>query len=398
MKKSILLIAGIFVALMAFAQEKKQVKINKGDGTYELTVEKEVNGKKTTTTKTYNSREEMLADPDLKDMNVVVMDGSEKNIHFKSKDADGNYSKDQNSDHNVMVEVLVDGDESDAEHVMKMHNVMIIQGDEEASGSLDGATFEIKKDADGETQIFKDGEEIEGDVWVNEAGESYDIKRDEGKVIITNGESTFEWKGDHSFEFDFSNEEDGDHNVKVIKLKDSDGNVEWIEENGESVEVHTMVKSSGGEGAKVLMFTSEDGEVHEMDQEHVQVFVEKIEGGDGKKVSIKIIELLNIHIEEVEEGDFTNLMDSKSKELKVDEINYYPNPSDGKFSLEFNAPDKATSIQILGLDGREVYKEELSDFSGAYQNEIDLSRQKRGIYLLKIQQGSRVINKKIVIE
>ena len=148
MKKSVLIIAGIFVALIAFAQEKQQVKINKSDDTYELTVEKEVNGEKTTTTKTYNSREEMLADPDLKDMKVFVMDGSESNFEFKSKDAD--HSMDHDSDHNVMVEILVDGDESDAKHVMKKHNVMIIQGDGEASGSLDGATFEIKKDDDGE--------------------------------------------------------------------------------------------------------------------------------------------------------------------------------------------------------------------------------------------------------
>ena len=52
MKKSVLIIAGIFVALIAFAQEKQQVKINKSDDTSELTVEKEVNGEKTTTTKT----------------------------------------------------------------------------------------------------------------------------------------------------------------------------------------------------------------------------------------------------------------------------------------------------------------------------------------------------------
>ena len=111
-----------------------------------------------------------------------------------------------------------------------------------------------------------------------------------------------------------------------------------------------------------------------------------------------MVEKVNIHIEEVEDGDFSNLMDSKSKELKVNDINYYPNPTDGRFNLQFQAAEKPTTVQILGMDGRSVYQEEISDFSGSYQNELDLSNQKRGIYLLRIQQGSRTINKKIVIE
>ena len=398
MKKSILLIAGIFVAAIAFAQEKKQVKINKTEGTYELTIEKEVNGKKTTTTKTYNSREEMLSDPELKDMNVFVMDGGKKKVQFKSKDADGNYSMDMDGDHEVKVEVIVKGDGLDELHESKHHNVTIIKGDGEASGDLNGAKFEIKREDDGTTRVFKDGEEIKGDVWVNDNGDSFDIKRDDGKVIITNGDGAFEWQGDESFEFDVSVDHDGDHDVKVIKLKDSDGDVEWIEENGEVIDIQTIVESSDGGESKVIIFKSGDGEVHELDQEHVQVFVEEIDGGEAKKISIKVVEKVNIHIEEVEDGDFSNLMDSKSKELKVNDINYYPNPTDGRFNLQFQAAEKPTTVQILGMDGRSVYQEEISDFSGSYQNELDLSNQKRGIYLLRIQQGSRTINRKIVIE
>jgi hypothetical protein len=87
-----------------------------------------------------------------------------------------------------------------------------------------------------------------------------------------------------------------------------------------------------------------------------------------------------------------------AKVLAVDELNYYPNPNSGKFNLAFQAGKKPTIIKITSTDGKEVYNEEIQGFEGSYSKEIDLTDQKRGIYLLQIIQGKKAINKKIIIE
>ena len=109
----------------------------------------------------------------------------------------------------------------------------------------------------------------------------------------------------------------------------------------------------------------------------------------------------NVNISEAEKGD-PDLKDFDLKSLKHLELKslaYYPNPSNGKFSLKFNT-DKKSPVQVKVLDilGTEVYSETVNDFSGSYDNEIDLRKQERGVYLLQIIQNERVVRKKVLVE
>ena len=441
MKRTILLFAALIFSIVIYAQEKKEVKINNKDGKYELTIEKEVNGKKSVETRTYDSREEMMNDPALEGMNIFVMDGGKHTMKIESKGGEKVYdfkfdSKEGEGDEMTFDVLVKSAEEGDADHiVIKKSNVMVFSGDDDA-GSLGMNGFEFKKDENGDTQIWKDGKQIEGDVWVDEDGNEFKIKKSEGRVMITNDDGDFDWTGKEDMHFNISidGEHDGDH--KVIIFKSGDGeDMEWVEKDGKTIEIKKIHEGDGDH--KVMIFKSEDGEVVELTGEHaesihlkkimeqhgeggdgnvfiiksdgeegddeihkdVQVFVKKMEGGsENVKITVKVIEKLSLHIEEVESGDFESLMDAKAKKLKLDDINYYPNPSAGKFNLEFVGQGKPTSIKVLSLGGKEIYSEELSGFEGSYNNEIDLSSQKKGIYLLRIQQGSRTINKKIVID
>jgi len=55
-------------------------------------------------------------------------------------------------------------------------------------------------------------------------------------------------------------------------------------------------------------------------------------------------------------------------------------------------------IHVFDVNGKEIYTEELDDYTGKYSKEIDLSSNDSGIYILKISQADKMLIKKIIIE
>jgi len=326
----------------AMAQNKANVKVENTNGTYHIKIEKEVDGKKTTIDKIYNSLEEMKNDPELEEINLRFFDnGDNEMVFFEKEGQEGNHK----------INVIIDVD-PDLDHDFSMesgHSFMF-----KSDGSDGEKLHDIKVwvDEDGETHIMKNGEEIEGNKWIDKDGEEYDISKSEGKVMIFSKDGTTEFdtsgEGHANFYFSTDGEKDGKHE-RVMVFKSSD-----------------VIK---------------DGD-----------------GNEQMKIAVKVITELKLHFEEVAENEFNSMAGINAKTLKMEELNYYPNPNSGKFTLQFNADKRPTEIKITNLNGKEIYSEKLSSFEGSYQNEIDLSGQKRGIYLLQIIQGNKATNKKIVIE
>ncbi len=85
--------------------------------------------------------------------------------------------------------------------------------------------------------------------------------------------------------------------------------------------------------------------------------------------------------------------------LQVEKLNFYPNPTSGKFKLDFALDTKEdVKIKILDAAGKEVYKENLKQFTGSYSKEIDITGNKKGVYFIIINQGDKYKSKKIVLE
>ena len=346
MKKTILLIVISSLSLGVFAQTKTEVKtdvqLENTDGKYHIKIKKEVDGKITTIDKIYNSLEEMKNDPELEGINLHIFDAdNNKQMVFIKEDG-------EEGEHDVNVIVELDGD-SDLHKSDGSNHSFVFKSDGE-----DGETIvhdiKVSIDEDGVKHIIKDGEEIEvgeGNSWTDKEGKVYDIKKSDGNIMILSGDDLHESKST-----------DG----KTIEYKFSTDDAE------------------GGEH-KVIVFKSADGD----DVKH-------------ETITVKVVEHINIHLKEVDTDEFNNIEGIDAKALKMDELNYYPNPNSGKFTLQFKADERPTEVRITGLDGKEVYSENLSGFNGTYQKEIDLSLQKRGVYLLQIIQGKKATNKKIVIE
>lgn len=81
-----------------------------------------------------------------------------------------------------------------------------------------------------------------------------------------------------------------------------------------------------------------------------------------------------------------------TEEAFFNRLSLGPNPSDGMIRLEFDQPTQISSMIVSDLQGRMVksYPE--------FQELIDLQELEPGVYFLSVQNGEKLINKKLVIQ
>lgn len=127
---------------------------------------------------------------------------------------------------------------------------------------------------------------------------------------------------------------------------------------------------------------------------------DKVMFGDADQIEIFIVRKINIT--DVDDEDMQRLkgqIGGTDGKLNIEKMNFYPNPNSGKFNLTFTLPEKGnTEITILNTDGKAVYKESLPAFSGVYDKEIDISKNAKGVYFVKVEQGKHAQVKKIILE
>jgi endonuclease I len=73
-------------------------------------------------------------------------------------------------------------------------------------------------------------------------------------------------------------------------------------------------------------------------------------------------------------------------------ISLYPNPSNGDFTIYYNNSNKPYAIEIFSLVGQSVFEKE-----NINQTSVPISNLPKGIYLIKLSDDSKSINKKIII-
>lgn len=83
--------------------------------------------------------------------------------------------------------------------------------------------------------------------------------------------------------------------------------------------------------------------------------------------------------------------------LKLEVFEAYPSPTYGTVNLKFEAEAVPTTVRILDISGKTVYFKDLPKFDGSFTDQVNLSNQKAGNYVLSIQQGDKVQSKQIVL-
>jgi hypothetical protein len=100
----------------------------------------------------------------------------------------------------------------------------------------------------------------------------------------------------------------------------------------------------------------------------------------------------------IESGDSTrvyyHLAVTAIPGLSEANISVYPNPAKGKLTINSSRP--ITAIEVYSLSGKRIY----SDFDVNQQTskEIDLSGYSKGIYIMKIYNGTKSYKRKVVVQ
>lgn len=153
---------------------------------------------------------------------------------------------------------------------------------------------------------------------------------------------------------------------------------------------------------KALEASQVDGKNIAVDKVFELNIDEKKSDGQCDKKLTRIVITKKINVIDLNEEDKKLLSKQNGvgeNKLMLDQINFYPNPSTGKFNLSFSSPDKKeTEVNILNIEGKTIYHEKISNFLGYYDKEIDISSNPKGIYFLKISQGQNAQTKKIMVE
>lgn len=125
-----------------------------------------------------------------------------------------------------------------------------------------------------------------------------------------------------------------------------------------------------------------------------EVIMKDAEGRQQTMVMVRTVRI-------VDEGKEPTAQKKASKTEKPEtegNVNFYPNPNNGKFTMDFESDGKhPITITITDMSGREVYKEEVKG-EGKLSRTIDISNESKGSYIMTMQQGKKSKTKKIIIE
>ena len=79
-------------------------------------------------------------------------------------------------------------------------------------------------------------------------------------------------------------------------------------------------------------------------------------------------------------------------------LNLYPNPNDGKFRVEFQVEGlKNVEIRVMSLLGEVLYSNKPGNVSGTYREEIDLSNNAAGVYILQILSEDGTVSRRVTV-
>lgn len=124
----------------------------------------------------------------------------------------------------------------------------------------------------------------------------------------------------------------------------------------------------------------------------------KVWASDKKGKQDVDIQVIIRNFEDAEAGEnLRRFMESPS--LKVNGFTYFPNPNEGKFRLQFDLPEKGDlKIRIYSPEGKVLYEEFRQGFSGAYDQQIDISDfVSEGVYFLQLVQNGKGMADKIIV-
>lgn len=138
----------------------------------------------------------------------------------------------------------------------------------------------------------------------------------------------------------------------------------------------------------------------ERDTEENQVYI--FQSDDEKVIVIELVTIEDLTADDekmLEEQGVTTGIDQLNDENLFQELRFYPNPNNGIFTIELASEEiSPVEIRVFDTNGRLVYNETETNFTGNYQKEIDITSYGTGTYFLQIVKGSHAVTKKLIVQ
>ena len=131
------------------------------------------------------------------------------------------------------------------------------------------------------------------------------------------------------------------------------------------------------------------------DEQEIEVIIDGHEEGDVVKKKVIIIEKMD------DEGAVTReeiMEPAPQNTLEIQELSIFPNPTDGQVKVEFEGNAEPTTVTLTSIAGKEFFREELKGFDGQYSRQINVSDAPKGALFLTIKQGNKAFTEKIIVE
>ncbi|MES2794501.1 MAG: T9SS type A sorting domain-containing protein [Bacteroidota bacterium] len=131
-------------------------------------------------------------------------------------------------------------------------------------------------------------------------------------------------------------------------------------------------------------------------------------GDLGKTLQFKFDELgpkmrkfgedMEPHFRKFADADYFKF-ESANNSKSVKNLTAYPNkPSNNKLNVKFMVPEKGNvTITVTDINGKEIGKEKIADFSGEYFGQVDLKGNVKGTVFVTVVQGEDGTVKRVVL-
>lgn len=130
--------------------------------------------------------------------------------------------------------------------------------------------------------------------------------------------------------------------------------------------------------------------------EVLDIFIEE----EGKQKILPLI--LGYKIEEITTYEYccdSEMMKDEDNDKAEIQFSIFPNPTDGIAQLKFRSSGKTDlKISLTDVAGHHIFKTEVKDFDGFYNEVLDLTDYAAGLYFIQIMQGRQVWTEKIVLQ
>lgn len=107
---------------------------------------------------------------------------------------------------------------------------------------------------------------------------------------------------------------------------------------------------------------------------------------------------MEVNVKDISDNLPANLKISSNNSLSINGLNLSPNDENGQFNMQFKLSSKGeTVVDIYNSAGRNIYNYELGDFSGDFEDTVDLAQNGAGTYYLRIKQGGKSVTKELIL-